>query len=307
MDFADYINSITDERRSLSARDLSRLSDLSAEEAATLAKLWHGIGARRRQELVEALTALAEDNIECDFDKVFLIALDDADASTRKAALDGLWENESPAFIGRLTAFLRGDPNAGVRSAAALALGRFVLLYEYGRLRDRHYDEVESALRSSIDDSRETAEVRGRAVEAMGARDAEWVREAIEDAYESGVHRLKVSALHAMGRSCESHWLPTLIRELLNDEAEVRYEAAIACGSIGDELAVPYLVPLLTDEDAEVRAAAMGALGEIGGSAARDALLAMMDSASDAEREAAEAALSEIDFEDDPLGVRSRR
>jgi HEAT repeat protein len=100
--------------------------------------------------------------------------------------------------------------------------------------------------------------------------------------------------------------LPLLTKELGSDEAELRYEGAVACGSLGDEGTVESLVPLILDEDDEVRDAAMTALGEIGGAKAREALTLMLDSESSATREAAAAALAEIDFEEDPLGFKVR-
>src|SRR3972149_3875510 len=66
----------------------------------------------------------------------------------------------------------------------------------------------------------EEPEVRGeggRALEAIGASDRPWVEQAIQAAYESEAPRLKVSALHAMGRSCDGRWLPVLIEERVND------------------------------------------------------------------------------------------
>jgi HEAT repeat protein len=73
-----------------------------------------------------------------------------------------------------------------------------------------------------------------------------------------------------MGRSADNYWIATLIDELQNDDAEIRYEAATACGMIEDEEAVPYLIDLLADDDAEVREQAIVALGAIGGEDAID-------------------------------------
>jgi HEAT repeat protein len=193
-----------------------------------------------------------------------------------------------------------------VRAEAALALGRFVLLSEAGRLRERHFRVIDQALRDVISSPQEIDEVRARALEAIGARDDAWVRQAISEAYESGVRRMKVAAVHAMGRSAEPRWLPLLLRELANDEAEVRYEAATALGSLGDQGAVPHLVRALSDADEEVRAASIGALGEIGGREAKEALLELTREGSEGAREAALEALAEIDFEVDPLAFRQR-
>ena len=188
----------------------------------------------------------------------------------------GLWEHESTGLIGSLIELLEADEDPAVRAEAALALGRYVVMFELGRLRENHFERVESALRRTIEKADEIEEVRARAIEAIGPREVPWVRQAIREAYESDQHRLKVSAVHAMGRSGSNRWLPLLIRELASDEAELRYEAALAAGAIGDESVVSQILPLLVDEDDDVREAASAALGEIGGSggeegAARDA------------------------------------
>lgn len=306
MNFEEYLDELSNSAARLKIKDLERLSYLSEENAAALDARWEGIDARRRLQIVRELADLAEDNVELDFSGVFLRGLRDADPQVRLQSVRGLWENESPELIDRLVALLHGDEDPGVRAEAALALGRFVVLAEHGRLRSRHFQRVEAGLKAAIDNADEVAEVRGRALESIGAHDSPWVRQAVSEAYESGALRLKVSAIHAMGRSCEPRWLPLLTKELASEEAELRYEAAVAVGMVGEASSVPSLLPLLEDEDDQVREAALAALGEIGGPEAREALLKMLDSSSPATREAAAAALSEIDFEEDPLGFRFR-
>ncbi len=290
----------------MKASELARLSGLSAEQVDLFAASWPGIDVRRRREVVEELLELEEDNVEFDFDAVFLQGLPDDDAQVRVASVRGLWEHEGPDIIAPLLRLLVGDEDAGVRAESALALGRFVLLFEEGRLREQYFRDVEAGLRAVISGADEIDEVRARALEAMGAHDNAWVRQAISGAYESGMRRLKVAAVHAMGRSCEPRWLPLLLRELASEEPEVRYEAATALGSLGDESAVSHLVPLLSDPDVEVRDAGIAALGEIGGREARVALRGLVQDGSRAAKEAALAALSRIDFEEDPLSFRYR-
>ncbi len=290
----------------MKASELARLSGLSAEQVDLFAASWPGIDVRRRREVVEELLELEEDNVEFDFDAVFLQGLPDDDAQVRVASVRGLWEHEGPDIIAPLLRLLVGDEDAGVRAESALALGRFVLLFEEGRLREQYFRDVEAGLRAVISGADEIDEVRARALEAMGAHDNAWVRQAISGAYESGMRRLKVAAVHAMGRSCEPRWLPLLLRELASEEPEVRYEAATALGSLGDESAVSHLVPLLSDPDVEVRDAGIAALGEIGGREARVALRGLVQDGSRAAKEAALSALSRIDFEEDPLSFRYR-
>jgi HEAT repeat protein len=304
--FEDYLREVRDASIKLRVAGLAALSGLNAEQSDHLAKVWPRIDVGRRREVVQELLELEEDNVEFDFDAVFLEGLRDADAEVRVGSVRGLWEHEGVDLIPRLLELMLKDEDALVRAEAALALGRFVLRSEEGRLRERHFKAVESGLREVIGRPGEIDEVRARAIEAIGPYDTAWVRQAISEAYESGVRRLKVAAVHAMGRSCEPRWLPLLLRELGNEEAEVRYEAATALGSLGDESAVPNLVAILSDPDDEVREATIAALGEIGGREAREALLELSREGSPSAKEAALAALADIDFEDDPLSFRYR-
>jgi HEAT repeat protein len=306
MDFEGYLKELEDSSVRLKTADLARLSALSAEQADLLAAAWPRIDATRRREIVQELLDLAEDNVEFDFDAAFLRGLEDSDATVRLGSVRGLWEHEGPDLIATLARLTKNDEDAAVRAESALGLGRFVLLFEEGRLRERHFREVEAALRDVISNKEEISEVRARALEAIGAHDEPWVRQAISEAYESGVRRLKVAAIHAMGRSCEPRWLPLLLRELGGEEPELRYEAATALGSLGDESAVPQLVAHLADADEEVRDASIAALGEIGGQEARRALTELAQEGPPAAKDAALAALAEIDFEQDPLSFRYR-
>jgi HEAT repeat protein len=86
----------------------------------------------------------------------------------------------------------------------------------------------------------------------------------------------------------------------------MRFEAALACGSLADEAAVPRLTPLLDDQDAEVQAATIAALGEIGGREAKAALMRYLDHPSRIVRDAVREALSLADFDEEPFSFSIR-
>ena len=306
MALEEYLSELSDPSQPLKVADLAQLSALTTEAAPTVANAWPQIFLDRRKTIVSDLTQLAEDNIEYDFDTVLFIALDDSEDSVRVEAVRGLWENDSPEFMARLLDMVTTDDNARVRAETALALGRFALNAAFGKLPQRQVERLEETLRTVVSDPREVTEVRGRALEALSPLNQPWVQGAINEAYHDGDMRLRIAAVHAMGRSCDPTWLPTLYGELENEDPELRYEAATACGVLGDDDAVSHLLRLVLDEDEEVREAAIAALGEIGGDKARDTLMILLDSESEATREAASAALATIDFEEDPLAVRFR-
>ncbi|UCH86595.1 MAG: HEAT repeat domain-containing protein [Dehalococcoidia bacterium] len=299
--FQEYLADLKDEGRPLKATKLLHLSHLVDEEERAFLDAWPEIGIERRRQMVRQLGELAEDNVELNFDAIFLACLSDADPEVRAVAIRGLWEYEQRDLIERLIGLLQSDDSAFVRAEAALALGRFVLQCEFGSLPDRYFRQVEQALRRTIDDEGQELEVRGRALEAIGACSLPWVREAIDRAYRSDNQRLRVSGIHAMGRNCDPSWLPILFEELKSEDPEMRYEAALACGLLAEEAAVLHLAPLLEDEDIEVREVTIAALGEIGGRQARAVLLRYLEGPSQGMREAVEEALSVVDFTEDPL------
>ncbi len=302
----EFLRALADPSSELVASGLTSLSSMAPEEASLLSEMWADMDLRRRQRLLAMLTELAEDSVELDFDAVFLIALADADPAVRRSAVRGLWEHGGSGLIDSLVELLERDPDASVRAEAALALGRFVLEVEFGNVRGAPARRIEEVLRRVVGDSREVMEVRGRALESVGARSRTWARELIQEAFEDSDRRLRLSAVHAMGRSCDAAWLPDVIAELESDDAEMRFEAAGACGAIADERATSHLLRLLEDDDPEVQDAAIGALGEIGGAEAKEALHRLLDGADERTREAAVSALAEIDFAEDPLSFQVR-
>jgi HEAT repeat protein len=299
--FREYLAELKDGGQPLRATRLVHLSHLADEQEKAFLDAWPQIQARRRRQVVRRLVELAEDNVELNFDAIFLVCLSDADPQVRAAAIRGLWEYERRDLIEPLTAILRSDESAAVRAEAALGLGRFALQAEFGSLPDHYFRQVEQGLRQAIGDDREELEVRARALEAIGACSLPWVRGAIDRAYRSDSQRLKVSGIHAMGRNCDPSWLPILFQELKSEDPEIRYEAAVACGSLAEEAAVLHLAPLLEDDDAEVREVTIAALGEIGGGEAKSVLVRYLDHPSRGVREAVREALSVVDFDEGPL------
>lgn len=302
MQFEDYLRELADLSHPPRSSQLTNLSDLSSEQQRAFVLTWPGIDVGRRRQVIQQLVDLVEDNVELNFDAVFLASLGDSDAEVRVESIRGLWEYEGRNLVEPLLRLLQEDDSDGVRAEAALALGRFVLMSEYGSLRSQYSQRVESALGRVLANPSEPEEVRARALEAIGAcSNRPWVRQAIREAYESDVQRLKTAAVQAMGRGCDPCWLPILAHELRSEDAEARYEAAIACGTIGDETSVPLLAPLLSDGDPEVQAAAIAALGEIGGAEAKSLLLALAHDPSLAVEDIVREALTELGFGEDPL------
>jgi HEAT repeat protein len=299
--FDSVIQELADSSQNVAAAKLIGLSAMGAGEASSFVDVWREMDDMRRQRLIHDLVELGEDNVELNFDQVFLIALRDSNPAVRRDAIQGLWEYEHRDLIDPLLDLLERDLDAGVRADAALALGRFVLQAEFESLPGQHAARVESALHQTFNDPTEPVEVRARALESLGARSEEWARDLIDVAFASDDRRLRISAVHAMGRSADAAWLSSVTAQLEDDDAEMRFEAATAAGAIGDPEAIPYLVPLLHDEDVETQMAAINSLGQIGGEDAKEALKELLAEGEERILEAATEALAEIEFAEDPL------
>jgi HEAT repeat protein len=304
--FEAYLGELADPARSLAVSKLINLSTMRPEEVSLFTPAWLEMDVGTRRRVMKELIDLVEDNVELNFEAVFLVALADVDADVRQYAVKGLWEYEGNDLINPLIHLLESDADPRVQAEAALSLGRFVLQAEFDILRAADAKHVETALRRIVGDAAEVAEVRGRALESIGARSGDWVRDLIRVAFEDDERRLRVSAVHAMGRNSDAAWLPDLISELDSDDAEMRFEAARACGAIADETATPHLLRRLDDEDHEVQEAAIDALGQIGGAKAKEALHQILAGDNERLREAAVSALSEIDLAEDPLAFTLR-
>ena len=282
------------------------LSDLNRQDMAAFIQTWPQIPASRRCTIARRLASLAEEHIEVHYDALFRHLLDDPEGTVQVAAVEGLWENEDTRLIKPLVRLLEEGDDPQVRAAAAISLGRFVLLGELEEIETAAAFQAESALWSVLHSTEEDLEVQRRAVESIAYSGEMAVRDVILNAYYHDDDRMRMSAVFAMGRSADPYWRALVLQELLSDHPGLRFEAARAAGELELTDAVPGLLQLLDeDEDIEVVQAAITALGQIGGQEARRALSACLEADNEAIRDAAEEALELLEFneisEDIPL------
>jgi HEAT repeat protein len=292
---------VQDTAKPLSHSALADLSNLNAGEIEYLQSVWPSIEPGRRRQTVARLVELAEDNFELNFDSVFKSALRDPDEEVRVKAIEGLWEDEETTLISPFIRMLNEDRSEAVQAAAAKALSKYALLAETKKIGPASSQRVSQALLAILADANKPREVWRRALEAAAPLSLPEVRKAINTAYQSSDARLRNSAIYAMGRNCDSAWIPTLIKEMASPSAETRFEAAGACGEICDEETVPHLIKLSQDKEIEVQQAALSALGKIGGVKAKQFLTRCLNSPDEVISEGAEQALKQIEVEEDRL------
>jgi hypothetical protein len=295
---------LTDSSTRLSISGLYLLSHITGEEAERLRELWPEIPMRRRRQIVGHLADITEVNFDVDFNAVFRFCLRDEDERVRAQAIEGLWEDNDIALIGPFVRILRHDPSPVVRAAAAMTLGRFILMGELGQIEAAPAALVEQTLLQTIYDWEEVAEVRRRAVESVAYSSELGVQDIIEAAYYDDDEKMRCSAIFAMGRSADPIWRDMVIAELHNPNPEIRFESARACGELEAHAAIPRLAELLEhDPDREVLGAVIGALGRIGGAEARRLLAVCLTIDDEIIHDAASEALEEMLFSGDVTGI----
>jgi len=278
---------------------LADLSNLNQGDLSYFIQAWPKISVERRRTIINRLVELAEENFELNFDSILKSCLKDPDSQVRVKAIEGLWENEETILINIFIRMLNEDSSEEVQAAAAKALGKYAMLAELKKLGPYSSNHVSQALLAILKDKNKPVEVWRRALEAAAPLSLPEVKKAISDAYQSTDPNVVNSAIYAMGKNCDTVWLPTLIKELGSVSPNTRYEAAGACGELCDEEAVPYLIKLTRDNDADVQQAAIASLGKIGGTKAKQHLLKCLSSPDEVISEAAESALKQIETEED--------
>jgi HEAT repeat protein len=275
---------LRDPEASFTADAIYSLSDLTGEHLEAFHALWPELPADRRRDLILRLVETAETNFELDFSTIIEPALRDPDYEVRMAAVEGILEDAALSTVRRLMRLAKTDTFEEVRAAAVKALGQFVLRGELGKLPEPFNTELQDLVLALHTDTDEPLDVRRRALEAIGNCGRDGVSELIVNAYRADELLMRVSALFAMGRSCDDVWLPHIVAELSSDHPEMRYEAARAAGELELRPALARLAELAFEDDREIQEMAIWALGEIGGKEANRVLTqlaALADSTDD--------------------------
>ncbi|MCY4018352.1 MAG: HEAT repeat domain-containing protein [Chloroflexi bacterium] len=311
----EVINALQSEAHSNSSTHSSTviygLSDLSEPELDRLAPVWAGLPATYKHRILKQLVETSEAVFELDFGAFALMNLTDKNNLVRSAAIELLWSDESLATMRRLIDLARTDESHDVRAQAFSALGRFLLLGEYGDIPAHDAREAQELALIAVKDRHAPVEIRCRALEAIANSSHPQAAALIRAAYDDGNHLLKVSAIYAMGRTCDKSWRDTILEELESSDNQIVYESVQACGALQLEESVRLIGDLVLGDDREIQLMAIWALGEIGGKRAFEILSDLEETVEDREfleaiEEAVDAAsfslsMSSLDFEFDNI------
>lgn len=280
----ELVQALMDMEHSFPAKYLYHFSDLNPEDRQVLATAWMAIPLKRRQTFLQDLVSFAENDPVLMYEQVARIALEDNDPEVQCSAVDLLFDAEDRKLIPIYTRILNDlDKDEAVRAAVANALGPFVCLGEYEKLRPEVKNEIEEALLKAYNEDKSDL-VRRRALEAMGYSSREEVPALLRKAAVMDDELWLESAMFAMGRSADDQWAPTILENLDHENIAVRIQAVHAAGELALKKARGFLLKSLdrvTDET--LRRETIWALAEIGGEAVERKLDALLASAEDEE------------------------
>jgi len=298
--FQTILDALLDDGSPFPPRYLHHFSDIAPSNLESLLKVWPKMSPRRKHTLLEDLEDLAETDTLTSFDDMARPLLNDPDAAVRIQAIRLLWESEDKKLVPIYLKFLQEDEDAGVRAAAANALGLFIYLGELETIPTDLQHKIEDQLLKSVASSEDIL-VRRRSLESLGYSGREEVIPLIEAAYREKNPDWVVSALFAMGRSSDERWKKQVLSQLHAPDEDVRSEAIVAAGELELSSARPILLDLLEDEeDLELRRELIWALSKIGGQGVRDRLDELLEiEEDDEEADFIEEAIDNLSFTED--------
>jgi len=262
------------------------LSDLPLSDTPQFRSAWQGLPAELRSRAARLLVETSESNFEFQYETVALVLLEDPEAEVRKAAVELLWESNRLSVLDELLNVLSNEPNEVVRAEIMNVLGQFILEGEYEEIPASAAKRAQDAAIAAQNADSEPMLVRRRALEAISNCSRDGVREMIRAAYDSKNHDMRVSAVHAMGRTYDRHWTAIVMEELASKDPEMQYEAVRASGQLELEETLPAIARFsMQSDDRELQEVSIWALGEIGGDEATNYLSQLADAMEDAEGE----------------------
>ena len=167
MSLESFLESLADTSTEVPASGFIEISDMSPEELGMFARTWLVIDVERQRRVISTMVGLAEDNPELDFGAIFKMCLKGEDEAVVEKAMEGLWEQEDRSIIPSLLQILRSDKSPRVRSAAAVALGKYSLLVQEGKLLPKDRESIHNSLMETLNDSDQPLDVRRRSLEAV--------------------------------------------------------------------------------------------------------------------------------------------
>ncbi len=252
-------------------------SELEPDEVEQVRAVWQKMEDEHRVRIMERFAEITEVDYEMDYTEMARIGYDDPNPAVRAAAVNVSYAEDSLDNLRRLLPLAQKDESPIVRAAAISRLGQYIYLGEVEELDPEDTLPAQELALKLYHDPNESMDVRRRALEAISHCSLADVPQMINESYHHSDSRMRISAVTAMGNSCDPQWEKYVLEEMESDLPEMRFEAIRAAGALSLKPAIERLGDFGYDDDRQLQEAAVWALGEIGGQEAISKLEALAD------------------------------
>ncbi len=252
-------------------------SELEPDEVNQVRVVWQKLDDEQRIRIMERFAEIIEVDYEMDYSAMARLGYQDPHPAVRVAAINAGYVDDDLDNLTQLMPLASKDASPEVRAAAIARIGQFIYLGEVEEIDPEDTVEAQELALKLYNDPNESIDVRRRALEAISHCSRADVQQMIADSYNHADSRMRISAVNAMGNSCDPRWEKFVLEEMDSDLAEMRFEAIRAAGALSLKTAVERLSEFGYEDDAQLQESAVWALGEIGGKEAIEKLEALSE------------------------------
>lgn len=296
----DVIENLKNEKVPLKTEFLRTFSDITADDLDLIKSVWAHLSTDRKINLLQHLLALMESDTLISCDEFSIYALEDEDPQVKSHAISLLWENSDLKLIPTFLDLLTNNTNPVVNAAAAIALGKFILLGELEEIPSETAMAVRNALLVKYESTANDF-TKQKALESLGYIVGEKVNAMIKNAIKNPTKSWQLSALVAIARSANEDWDKDVVKKLNDTDQDILIEAIKAAGELEITSAKERIIEILDEfsSDEEAHLQAILALSKIGGRDVRQIFTELLEtSESEEETDLLEIALENMDLSD---------
>lgn len=286
INFNKIIDALLDDDAQFPIDYIMVLSDITPANLEILRRAWGQISPVRKALLMENVEVFHVSEITSNFEDIATLAIEDMNTAVRMSGLRLFYDYENSSFVNKFIELLETDPDIGVRSQAAITLGKYMYLAELEMIDERHRNSIDETLIKVLR-SDENELVRQKALEAFGYSSRSEVKDFIHTAFNSGDYNWIASSLVAMGRSADEAYATQVLTMLVHPEIRIQREAVYAAGELELSTAKNLLLKLAMELDAEEELwlETITALSKIGGEGVSEVFEKLLENASTDEEE----------------------
>ena len=196
-------------------------SDIPPADLNEIKKTWPEITLERKLSLLEDLEDKMEADTMLSCNELAKFALNDDFPEVRSSAISLLWECDDHKLAAVFGGMLENDESDLVQTAAAAALGKFVLLGELDEIPASAAERTIKVLIKKLN-SHPFKELEQELVKSLAYSSRPEIATMIEKARQDSDPSWQTAAIIAMGRSADDRWEKPILQMIRSDDPEIK-------------------------------------------------------------------------------------